>query len=102
MTPPAQAPAPVEVKIDWEGLTKRARQIPVAGDMIGGLTAAPTGSVIAFTACAVPTGDLEPPRRPCYTVNLADGCCAFPRALRSAQHLRRRGPPLGSRRRLSQ
>ena len=55
-------PTPVEVKIDWKGLTKRARQIPVAGDFIGGLTAAPTGSVIAFTAGRDPraSGDAGP------------------------------------------
>ena len=67
------ASAPVEVKIDWEGLTKRARQIPVAGDMIGDLTAAPTGSVIAFTATAVPAGDFGAAAPAMYTVNLADG-----------------------------
>jgi tricorn protease len=63
----------VEVKIDWKGLTKRARQIPAAGDFIGGLTAAPTGSVIAFTAVGRSDGDAGAAGPARYTVNLADG-----------------------------
>jgi tricorn protease len=66
---PGAAPAPVEVKIDWEGLTKRARPIPVAGDIIREIAAAPTGSVIAFT---VSTSDFSAAPA-IYTVNLADG-----------------------------
>jgi tricorn protease len=57
-----------EVKIDWKGLTKRARQIPVAGEFIGGLVAAPADSVIAFAAGGRIGGDSG-----IYTVNLADG-----------------------------
>ena len=64
----------VEVKIDWVGLTKRARQIVGSGEMIGDLTAAPRGSVVAFVAAAIPSGDGEGiPTVARYTVNLADG-----------------------------
>ncbi len=59
--------SPADVKIDWNGLTKRARQIPVAGERVGGLTAARSGSVIAFTAAGEADG------YGMYTVNLADG-----------------------------
>ena len=72
------ATPPVEVRIDWDGLTNRARRIDVSGTVIGGLTAAPTGSTIAFTA-----GSLQAPGAPqagggedstsIYTVNVADG-----------------------------
>jgi tricorn protease len=62
-----------EVKIDWSGLTKRARQIPVSGDFIGGLVAAPTDSVIAFVAGGRSGGDGATTGSGIYTVNLADG-----------------------------
>ena len=89
-------PAPVEVKIDWKGLTKRARQIPAAGDFIGGLTAAPTGSVIAFMAVARSEGDAGA-AAPGHVHRESGGRdCAFPRAIRSAEHLRRRKSGRGS------
>jgi len=72
------APAqPVEVKIDWDGLAKRARRIQTAGEILGGLTASPTGSTIAFTSSAAPTGfgggeSAGEPTSGIYTVNLAD------------------------------
>jgi tricorn protease len=65
---------PAEVKIDWEGLTKRARPIMATGEMIGDLTAAPTGSVIAFVAAAPPSEEGQGfTGLARYTVNLADG-----------------------------
>lgn len=68
----------VEVKIDWEGLAKRARRVQVAGEMVGGLTASPVGATIAFTASSMPSGSGAaegPSESPSgiYTVNLADG-----------------------------
>ncbi len=45
----AAAPAP-EVRIDWNGLARRARQLSVPGTAIGGLTAAPEGHSVALTA----------------------------------------------------
>ena len=64
----------IEVKIDWEGLTKRARQVMAANEMIGDLTAAPTSSVVAFTAVSVPSEENETfAVLGRYTVNLADG-----------------------------
>ena len=35
---------PVEVRIDWDGLTQRARRLNAPGEMFGGLTARPTGT----------------------------------------------------------
>ncbi len=67
------AATPVEVKIDWEGLTRRARPIRVASVIIRDLTAAPTGSVVAFIASAGSVGDLGTAAPAIYTVNLADG-----------------------------
>lgn len=43
------AAAPVEVRIDWSGIARRARQIGVPGTTIGGLTAAPEGHSVAVT-----------------------------------------------------
>jgi tricorn protease len=72
------AQQPVEVKIDWDGLEKRARRIQVSGEIIGGLTPSPTGNTIAFTSSAAPTGPGGPgaggeSTSGIYTVNLADG-----------------------------
>jgi len=74
----AAAQQPVEVRIDWDGLTKRARRIQVSGEIIGGLTASPAGSTIAFTASAAPTGQsgaesAGESSTGIYTVNIADG-----------------------------
>ena len=46
---PRAAPAP-EVRIDWNGLARRARQLSVPGTAIGGLTPAPEGHSVALTA----------------------------------------------------
>ncbi len=40
---------PVEVRIDWSGLARRARQIAVPGTTIGGLSPAPEGHSVALT-----------------------------------------------------
>src|SRR4051812_46524020 len=40
---------PVEVRIDWSGLARRARQISVPGTIITGLTPAPEGHAVALT-----------------------------------------------------
>jgi tricorn protease len=69
--------APVEVRIDWEGLVRRARRVAVAGDVIGSLTAARAGSIVAFTASTAGAGG--PPAADgqaaagIYTLNVADG-----------------------------
>src|SRR6266540_3956794 len=44
-----QAAAPPDVRIDWNGLPRRARRLTVPGTTIGGLTAAPEGHAVAFT-----------------------------------------------------
>ena len=65
---------PVQVKIEWDGLTKRARQVMVTSEMIADLTAAPRGSVIAFLAATPPSeDDARFVGLARYTVNLADG-----------------------------
>jgi tricorn protease len=70
-------PPPVEVRIDWEGLAKRARRLEVQGQVIGGLTPAPAGSVIAFTSSSLPSGfgggAEGEPAMSIYTINVADG-----------------------------
>ena len=50
------ATAPVEVRIDWSGLARRARQITVPGTAIGGLTAAPEGHSVALTVSSAGAG----------------------------------------------
>ena len=42
------APAPVDVQIDWNNIARRARQITVPGDTIGGLDAGADGRSVAF------------------------------------------------------
>ncbi len=52
------AATPVEVRIDWTGMARRARQLTVPGTMMSGLTPAPEGHSIALTvsSAGVPTG----------------------------------------------
>ena len=45
-----------EVRIDWNGLARRARQLSVPGTAIGGLTPAPEGHSIALTASTAGIG----------------------------------------------
>jgi tricorn protease len=40
---------PPEVRIDWSGLARRAKQLTVQGNTIGGLTPAPEGPSVALT-----------------------------------------------------
>jgi tricorn protease len=47
---------PVEVRIDWSGLARRARRIPVPGTSIGGLTPMPEGHAVAFTVFTAGAG----------------------------------------------
>jgi tricorn protease len=74
------AQQPVTVTIDWDGLTRRARRLATPGDTVGGLTPAPSGSVIAFTSAS--TGGAGRGAAPAaggestsgiYTINVADG-----------------------------
>ena len=43
------APQPVDVRIDWSGLARRARRITVPGTTISGLTPSPEGHSVALT-----------------------------------------------------
>ena len=54
----AAAAQPVEVRIDWTGMARRARQLTVPGTTMGGLTPAPEGHSIALTisSAGVATG----------------------------------------------
>jgi tricorn protease len=47
---------PVEVRIDWDGLTQRARLLNAPGTMVGGLTPSPEGHSVAFTASSGAAG----------------------------------------------
>jgi tricorn protease len=51
--PAAQAP---DVRIDWNGLARRARQLSVPGTAIGGLTPSPEGHSVALTASTAGPG----------------------------------------------
>ena len=46
----------VEVKIDWDGLTRRARALNAPGTTVGGLTPSPEGHSVAFTASSGAAG----------------------------------------------
>jgi tricorn protease len=48
--------APPEVRIDWSGMARRARQLTVPGSTIGGLTPAPEGHSIALTVATPVAG----------------------------------------------
>jgi tricorn protease len=45
----AQAPVVPDVRIDWSGLARRAKQLTVPGNTIGGLTPSPEGQSVAMT-----------------------------------------------------
>jgi tricorn protease len=54
------ATPPVEVKIDWDNLARRARRLNAPGEMFGSLTAAPDGHSVAFTSSTAPTAGAAP------------------------------------------
>jgi tricorn protease len=54
------AAQPVEVKIDWDGLARRARRLDAPGEMFGGLTATPDGHSVAFTSSTAPAAGAAP------------------------------------------
>jgi tricorn protease len=47
---------PPEVRFDWNGMARRARQLTVPGNMIGGLTPFPEGHSIALTVANATAG----------------------------------------------
>ncbi len=49
-------PQPVDVKIDWNGMARRARRLTVPGTTITNLTSAPEGHAVAFNAATGPQG----------------------------------------------
>ena len=51
---------PVEVRIDWDGLARRARRVTVPGDIIGGLTPTPEGRSVALTLSSSTAGGGAP------------------------------------------
>ena len=71
----AAVPAP-EVRIDWSGLARRARQLTVPGTAIGGLTASPEGHSVALTASnagAGGRGGAPDPTAGMYIINVESG-----------------------------
>ena len=71
---PSQAP---EVRIDFGGMPRRARQLSVPGTTIGGLTPSPEGHFVAFTASAGGggggRGNLPDANAGMYVVNVESG-----------------------------
>ena len=69
---------PVDVRIDWTGMARRARQLTVPGTTMTNLTAAPEGHSIALTV-AMPNvaagrgGDGAEPSSGIYIVNVESG-----------------------------
>jgi tricorn protease len=49
-------PQPAEVRIDWDGLARRALRLTVPGTTVGGLTPAPEGHSIALTVSSATPG----------------------------------------------
>ncbi len=47
--PPRTNPARVEVRIDWEGITRRSRQLTRSEDSIGGIATSPDGQSVIFS-----------------------------------------------------
>ena len=69
---------PVDVKIDWDGLARRARQLNAPGDTIGGLTPSPDGRSVAFTssvagAAGAPAADGAQSSSGIYVINIESG-----------------------------
>jgi tricorn protease len=50
------AAGPVTIQIDWNNIARRARQIPLTGDAISGLVAAPAGASVAFNMSSTTAG----------------------------------------------
>jgi tricorn protease len=48
--------APADVRIDWNNLARRARQLSVPGDTMGGLTPSPDGRSVALTVSSSAAG----------------------------------------------
>ena len=71
--------APVEVRIDWSGLARRARRLAVPGTAIGGLTPAPEGHSVAVTVSTLGggrgagAGAAADPTAGMYIVNVESG-----------------------------
>ena len=47
---------PAEVRIDWTGIARRARQLSVPGNVAGGLTPAPEGHSVALSVASAAAG----------------------------------------------
>ena len=68
---------PVEVRIDWSGLARRARRLTVPGTSIGGLTPAPEGHSVALTVSSGAggrgAGAAADPSAGMYIINVESG-----------------------------
>jgi tricorn protease len=69
---------PVDVKIDWDGLARRARRLNAPGDTFGGLTSSPDGRSVAFTsssagAAGAPPAEGAQPASGIYIINIESG-----------------------------
>jgi tricorn protease len=69
---------PVDVKIDWSGLARRARRLIVPGTSVGGLTPAPEGHTVALTLSSGGAGGgrgaaVTDPNAGMYLINVESG-----------------------------
>ena len=61
---------PVTISIDWNNIARRARQIPLTGDNVSGLVAAPTGATVAINMSSGARGAAGGGAAGIYTVNI--------------------------------
>jgi tricorn protease len=72
------AQTPPDVRIDWSGMPRRARQLSVPGNSIAGLSPAPEGHSVAFTVSTAGAGGgrgagATDPTSGIYVVNVESG-----------------------------
>jgi tricorn protease len=69
--------APVDVRIDWGGMPRRARQVSLPGTLFGNLTPAPDGHSVALTVATAGAaggrGGATDPTAGMYIVNVESG-----------------------------
>jgi tricorn protease len=79
----------VEVKIDFERMARRARQVTRSGDTVGGMAVAPDGKTLAFTTTGVEGGQ---PVQSIWSVSL-EGAAAPRRLTQVTRPTEEDGPP---------
>ena len=91
--PPARTPPKkVEVKIDFEGIGRRARQLTRSGDTVSGLAVAPDSNTVAFVTSGTEGGR---PVQSIWTLQLEGE--RLTRVTQSSRPTDEEGPPTGRR-----